>query len=174
MDFGGGLLVSKLFCSSVTSLCKSLTLHCSSDHREQNIFLFSNLYFLPDFQLWMFLWTTALIALNREVFRSVVFMPLWHHDDNRNRYLPPWKNSALCPTLRVAVCLPVPIFMPIWTTAKVEWDCFLVILGDSSRLREVSERSCSYSRTSKILSVGLCRRLQQGFCVRLLEAKNYF
>lgn len=167
------LLVSKLFCKSVTSLCKHLTLHCSSDHLEQTISLFSNLRFFPDFQLWKLLWTTALIALNQEVFRSMVFMLLWHHDDNRNKYLPPWKNSASCPTLRVAVCLPVPIFMPIWSAAKVEWDCFLVILGESSRLREVSERSCSYSfRTSKILSVGLCRRLQQVFSVRLLEAKS--
>lgn len=91
----------------------------------------------------MLLWTAVLAALKQEAFRSVVFMLLWHHDDNRKGSLPPWKNSVLCPILRVTVCLPVSTFMLIWSTAKVEWDWFIVTLGESSSLKEMSERSCS-------------------------------
>lgn len=94
----------------------------------------ANLHFFPIFQLLMLLWTPVLVALKQEVFRSMVYMLLLHHGDSRNGSLPPWKNSALCPILRVTVCLPAFIFVPTWSTAKVEWDCFLVTLGETSSL----------------------------------------
>lgn len=84
----------------------------------------ASLRYFPVFQLLMLLWTAVLIALKQEAFTSMVFTLLWHHDDNRNGSLPPWKDSALCPILRVTVCLPVPIFTPIWSIAKVEGDWF--------------------------------------------------
>lgn len=81
-----------------------------------------------------------MIALKQEVFTSMVFMLLWRHDDNRNGSLPPWKDSALCPILRVTVCLPVPIFMPIWSIAKVEWDWFCHSRGIFQPGKNVQEK----------------------------------
>lgn len=149
-------LITGWMCAFWSSSLQALLQLCNLSVKEPDLalffklpwtkYLFSNLYFFPDFQLLKLLWTAVLIALKQEVFRSMVFMLLWHHGDNRNRYLPPWKNSALCPTLKVAVCLQVPIFRPIWSNSKVEWDCFLVILGESSSPREVVHTPSEYPR----------------------------
>lgn len=67
------------------------------------------------------------------------FMPLWHHGDNRSGFLPLWKNSPLFPILRMTACLPVPSFMPTWSTAKVGWGWFVFTLGESSNLPDLRE-----------------------------------
>lgn len=138
MDFGGPSLLPSYSAASVTVWYS--TVHLINLNKILVVFD-ANLEFFPVFQLLMLLWTTVLIALKQEVFRLMVFMLLWHHDDNRNGSLPPWKNSALCPILRVTVCLPVSIFTHTWSTAKVEWDWFLVTLGESLSLTEMSERT---------------------------------
>lgn len=122
----------------------------------------------------MLLLTTVLTASKQEVFRLVVFMLLWHHDDNRNESLPPWKNTALFPILRVTVCLPVPSFMPIWSTVKVEWGWFVFTLGESSSLPELKEtvHTTSILRALKKLSVGLCTKLQQESYVHTLSRSS--
>lgn len=99
----------------------------------------ANLHLFPVFQLLMLLLTAVLIASKQEVFRSMDFMPRWHHGDNRSGSLPLWKNSPLFPILRVTVCLPVPSFMPTWSTAKVVWRWFVFTTRESSSLLDWRE-----------------------------------
>lgn len=106
----------------------------------------------------MLQWTVALIPLQEELFRYLVFTPAQLPGDSRNRLLPSWRNFVLCPMMRVAAYLLMPSFSLVLSTAKVK--CSLCLEEIFDRIYPVNheERVITTHSVWVLMEISVCLR----------------